>query len=166
MREYQLALTERINSATSAPVPTIPMLGVSIGESRWLVPMNSISEVLPVPKITPVPLTHRWFLGVINVRGYLYGISDIAAYFGNSLTPITAKSRIVLFSPRLGVNSGLLVSNLLGIRNLTEFKQIEDHDVAHTAIKARQFVDKQDRPWIELNLRALIREQSFIRIGG
>ncbi|MBK7364256.1 MAG: chemotaxis protein CheW [Nitrosomonas sp.] len=165
MREYQLALTERINSATNAPSPAIPMLGVSIGEDRWLVPMNSISEVLPVPKITPVPMTQRWFLGAINVRGYLYGISDIAAYLGHAPTPLTAKSRIILFSPRLGANSGLLVSNLLGIRNLNEFKQLDDHDVAHTAIKARQFVDKQDRLWLELNLRALIHEQSFIRIS-
>ena len=165
MREYQLALTERINSATNAPVPTIPMLGVSIGEDRWLVPMNSISEVLIVPKITPAPYTQRWFLGVINVRGNLYGISDIAAYFGNPPTPITAKSRILLFSPRLGVNSGLLVSNLLGIRNLNEFKQLEGHDVAHRTIKARQFEDKQDRLWLELNLRALIHEQSFICIA-
>lgn len=165
MREYQLALTERINSAANTPSSAVPMLGVSIGEDRWLVPMNSISEVLPVPKITPVPMTQRWFLGVINVRGYLYGISDIAAYLGQAPTPLTAKSRILLFSPRLGANSGLLVSNLLGIRNLNEFKQSDDADVAHAIIKARRFTDKQDRFWLELNLRTLIHEQSFIRIG-
>jgi len=81
MKEYQAALSEKLGDvAMTEPISTV--LGILIGEDRWLVHMNDVSEVLQMPEITPVPLTHSWFLGVTNVQGNLYGIADLAAYFG------------------------------------------------------------------------------------
>ena len=38
--------------------------------------------MIPVPPITPVPLTRPWFRGVANVRGNLYSVVDFAAFVG------------------------------------------------------------------------------------
>jgi len=71
-------------------------LGVQIAGQNWLVDMLDISGVLPLPPLTPVPLTKSWFLGVVNVRGMLYGVTDMAAYQQKGKAPATAASRILL----------------------------------------------------------------------
>ena len=58
MREYQAALSERLrNAIMSASAATV--LGVAIGEDRWLVHMNDVSEVLPVPDDGYEQLVHH-----------------------------------------------------------------------------------------------------------
>ena len=90
MKDFQTTLSEKLGgAATTNPIATV--LGVLVGEDRWLVHMNDVSEVLQMPEITPVPLTHSWFLGVANVQGSLYCITDLASYFGGIDTLIEQK---------------------------------------------------------------------------
>jgi twitching motility protein PilI len=162
--EYQLALTEQINSRVEQASTTVPVLGVTLGEERWLIPMNDVGEVLPVPKITAVFLTQPWFLGAINVRGKLYGLCDLAQYCGGVSTRIGVKTRVLLIASRLGPNCAILAGCMLGIRSLSEFtQQIDCHDT-------RLFVegvyrDRQGRIWRILNLPILMRLDSFFRIA-
>ncbi|SFE44999.1 chemotaxis protein CheW [Nitrosomonas sp. Nm166] len=53
------------------------VLGVTMGGKRYLIPMTEVNEVIPIPKLAYVPLTKPWFLGLANVRGNLYGITDL-----------------------------------------------------------------------------------------
>jgi twitching motility protein PilI len=162
--EYQLALTEQINGSVEQASTTVPVLGINLGEERWLVPMNDVGEVLPVPKITSVFLTEPWFLGVINVRGKLYGLCDLAQFCGGVSTRIGVKTRVLLIASRLSPNCAILAGCMLGIRNLSEFtKQIDCRDT-------RPFVegvyrDRQARIWRLLNLPILMRLDSFFRIA-
>ncbi len=72
------------------------VLGVAVGEDRYLVPMTEVSEVITIPKLAHVPLTQPWFLGLANVRGNLYGITDLGVYLGKDPNPFNQKSRILL----------------------------------------------------------------------
>jgi len=163
MREYQAALSERLRNATmSASAATV--LGVAIGEDRWLVHMNDVSEVLPVPELAPVPLTQPWFRGAANVRGNLYGITDLAAYLGGARTPPGLETRILLAAPRFGVNSGLLVRRMLGIRNLADFKRTDDDTQSPGA--AGSYQDSTGQIWRELNLRDLMRDEFFLQVAA
>ena len=163
MREYQAALSERLRNATmSASAATV--LGVAIGEDRWLVHMNDVSEVLPVPELAPVPLTQPWFRGAANVRGNLYGITDLAAYLGGARTPPGLETRILLAAPRFGVNSGLLVKRMLGIRNLADFKRTDDD--AQSPGAAGSYQDGAGQIWRELNLRDLMRDEFFLQVAA
>ena len=163
MREYQAALSERLRNATSS-ASAATMLGVAIGEGRWLVHMNDVSEVLPVPELAPVPLTQPWFRGAANVRGNLYGITDLAAYLGGARTPPGLETRILLTAPRFGVNSGLLVRRMLGIRNLADFKRMDD-DIQSSGA-AGSYQDNTGQSWRELNLRDLMRDEFFLQVAA
>lgn len=164
MREYQAALSERLrNAAVTASTATV--LGVAIGEDRWLVHMNDVSEVLPVPELAPVPLTRPWFRGVANVRGNLYGITDLAAFLGGTRTPPGLETRVLLAAPRFGVNSGLLVKRMLGIRNLADFKRIDDEAQSQPGV-AGFYQDSEGQHWLELNLRDLVRDETFLQVAA
>ena len=164
IKEFQASLSEKLESAVmTQPMSTV--LGVLIGRDRWLVHMTDVSEVLQVPKITQVPLTHPWFLGVANVQGDLYGIADIAAYFGGAHTKIEQKTRILLVSPRFEVNSGLLVSRTLGIRDVSDFERIDDSNSSQLGVSGI-YKDNQGQIWKELNLQDLVRDEEFLQIAA
>ncbi|MBV6389730.1 MAG: hypothetical protein JNIBNLAF_01377 [Nitrosomonas europaea] len=165
MSEHQSSLTEQINKKAQETSATIPVLGITIGDDRWLIPMSNISEILPVPKITPVFLTQPWFLGVINVRGNVYGLCDLSHYLDNTSTCISAKTRVFLTIPRLGVSYAMLAGSVLGIRNLMEFVPQSDHEDKRPVV-AGIYKDRQDRLWRMLNLPALLQLESFQRAGS
>lgn len=162
IKDFQATLSEKMGGAAMTdPVATV--LGVLVGEDRWLVHMHDVSEVLQIPKITPVPLTHSWFLGVANVQGDLYGITDLASYFGGINTLIEQKTRILLASSRFEVNSGLLVRRTLGIRHITDFERIKDG--VHSGM-AGIYKDRQGQNWYELNIQDLVRDEDFLQIAA
>ncbi len=148
---------------TASPVTVLSML---ISGERYFVHMQEIGEVIQVPEIVPVPRTHSWFLGIINVHGNLYGITDLGVYLGGKPETFDAKSRILLVSSNYNINSGFVVSNLLGIRNLSEFKH--DQFFAGQLPRGVTYVykDQAGNLWYQLDLRTLIREKHFLQIAS
>jgi twitching motility protein PilI len=164
IKEFQATLSEKLEGADMTQ-PVSSVLGVLIGRDRWLVHMTDVSEVLQVPKITQVPLTRSWFLGMANVQGNLYGITDLAAYFGGTHTKVEQKTRILLVSPKFEVNSGLLVNRTLGIRNVSDFELIEDNNSTQLGVSGI-YKDSQGQHWNELNLQDLVRDEEFLQVAA
>ena len=55
LKDYQRELAERFKTAQAGGV--LSMLGVQIDDEAWLVDLKEAGEVIPVPAITPLPLT-------------------------------------------------------------------------------------------------------------
>ena len=83
LRDYQRDLAERLRSAQGAV--NASMLGVQVDDEAWLVDLREAGEVIPVPPITPLPLTRPWFKGLANIRGNLYSVVD----FPEPVGPVT-----------------------------------------------------------------------------
>ncbi len=164
IKEYQQSLSKQLKNANQT-APSATVLGIALGEDRCLVHMHEVSEVIQTPKITPVSLTQPWFIGMTNVRGNLYGITDLGVFLGGSPTPFNSKSRILLVSTHYKMNSGFLVNSMLGIRNLSEFKQIESTKNAKDADVSRYYMDKEERQWRELSLHKIICNEKFLQIA-
>jgi len=141
------------------------VLGVAVGEDRYLVPMAEVSEVITIPRLTHVPLTQSWFLGLANVRGNLYGITDLGAYLGKDSNSFNQKSRILLASPADKLYGGFIVNSMLGIRSLSEFTPIKTAKKKLPQSGIKPYQDTEGRLWQELSLFALIREEKFLQIA-
>jgi twitching motility protein PilI len=121
LREFQQSLSERLVSARRGEGGHT-LLGVESGAddlpggSHWLIDLADSGEVVPLPQLTPAPLTKPWFAGIANIRGVLYSVVDFAAWRGGAPTPINAQSRLLLIGARHGINSALLVRRALGLR--------------------------------------------------
>ncbi len=150
---------------TEMPVADTAVLGMMIGDVRYLVRMKEISEVIQVTEIVPVPLTHPWFLGIVNVHGNLYGITDLGVYLGGEALPFDFRSRILLVSSNYRINSGFIVHNLLGIRSLSEFETCQACDEQLRNGVSHIYQDKEGRTWYELDLRMFVREKRFLQIA-
>src|SRR5207237_7904030 len=116
LRDYQLALSERLQSA-QAGARASSKLGLRMGGEAWLVDLMEAGEVMPVPSISPVPLARPWFKGVANVRGNLYSVTDFSAFVGAKAVKISEQARLLIIAERFRVGAALLVERSLGLRH-------------------------------------------------
>jgi|SRR3569623_116891 len=166
LREFQSQLVERMQAARSGVDTRINQLGVMIGQDRWLLNLQEAGEIISVSSITPVPLTHEWFLGLSNVRGNLISVIDFARFQGQASTPVDKDCRIVAFAPGLSFNCGLLVSRVLGLRNIAEMDlQAAEQNESMASWIHRRFIDRESRSWMELNLSMVVQDPRFLQVG-
>ena len=164
LREFQIAVAERLrNAATRTALAS--KLGFQVGSDNWFVALHQVSEVIPIPPMVQVPLTHSWFRGVANVRGNLYSMVDFSAFQGGDPTPAGMERRVILVSERLVGGAGLVVSRMLGLRNPEQFNPATKPPGAPPWVGAA-YTDAGGTRWLELDLPALVREQRFLEVGA
>jgi len=160
LRDYQRELAERLKSAGAGR--SASKLGLQVGEEAWLVDLAEAGEVVPVPAITPLPLTRPWFRGIANIRGNLYSVVDFAAFLGRKPVACDERSRLLLVGERFRLGAALLVDRSLGLRNPAQLRH-EDGEPAPWA-RAR-YADTDGRQWNELDLPRLIEHPDFLAVG-
>lgn len=166
LQAYQQDILARLKDlAASGRTTSSSRLGVKVGGFNGLVSLMDISEALPVPEIIQVPLTHSWFMGMANVRGNLYAVTDLARFLGNEARPLTHDSRILLAHARFGVNAGLLVDQLIGLRNVEEM-QVQKRTQDKQSWQLEHYKDASGQEWVELDLASLLGQKDFMQIAA
>ena len=189
LREFQARLSERLRQAATGTAPSA-RLGVQVGARRLLVELSEAGEVVPLPSsIAPVPLTREWFRGLVNLRGSLYAVSDLARFAGDSFTPVTRDARLIAFAPRLGLNGAIVVARMLGLQNTDAMSAADGAEPAATGAATEvateaadagagagiddprpawlgaDWIDAEGRRWTELSLARLAADDRFLAVG-
>lgn len=157
LREFQQQVLDRLQAQTAGDSRQ-STLGIQLGQENWLVDMTDISEVMPIPPLTPVPLTKSWYCGVANVRGNLYSIIDLNTYTRQEATLRDAQNRVMLLGPRFAFNAGLLVSRVLGLRNTEGWPQSDEGGLI-------SYQDPSGEKWRKLDIHQLLSQPEFLQIG-
>ena len=163
LRTFQQELATRLATKTTAQVES-SRLGLSTGTERWLVRLADAGEVIAMPAIVKVPMTRDWFLGVANIRGALYGVTDFGAFLGRPLTVRGPENRLLLIGQPHGVNCALLVARLAGLRNVVEYAA-ESAAEPRTPWSANAWRDGDAKLWRELDTQKLLTQQEFLEIA-
>jgi twitching motility protein PilI len=162
LREFQQALAARLAEAGAETAPHA-RLGMQAGGRLWLIPLEDAGEVLPLPAVTPVPLTRAWFLGLANIRGNLACVVDFAGLMGEPPTERSPECRLVLVAERFGAHGGLLVARMMGLRNIHQL-QAEEGGADRPWIRGA-FRDPEGRRWHELDIGVLVAQDDFLQVG-
>lgn len=162
LRDYQLALSQRLQSA-EAGARVASKLGLRAAGQAWLVDLVEAAEVLPVPPITPVPLAQPWFKGVANIRGNLYSVTDFSAFASDLPTPLSEHARLLIIAERFRVGAALLVERSLGLLGAEALKP-HASSAAQPWVKA-QYIDADATVWKELDVAALVQNESFLEVS-
>ena len=162
LKEFQEGLASRLKAAATEAAPSA-RLGFEAGGANWLARLDSSGEVLQVPDIQRVPLTRDWFLGVANIRGSLFGVSDFGAFLGSAPTARGPGNRLLLIGQPHGVNCALLVSRLTGLRNVVEY--VSEPGTASSPWVAGAWRDKEGRAWREIDTGRLLSNREFLEIA-
>lgn len=100
-------------------------------------------------------------LGLANVRGVIYGCTDLSAFLG--LPAEGGEGTLMLVNPRLAINAALRIERTLGLRSPTEMTKV-DHPLEAPWIVA-QWRDAQDQEWTQLSLERLVTSKPFLDVG-
>jgi twitching motility protein PilI len=163
LRDYQRDLAQRLRAAEGTRAASL--LALQVGQEGWLVDLSDAGEVLPVPRITPVPLTRGWFRGMANIRGNLYSVVDFSAFSGGAPVVQSEQSRLLLLGERFRIGSALLVDRSLGLRNPGQLKAQARDDAAQPWLKGG-YLDEEGRAWKELDVPQLVLQQEFLTVGA
>jgi len=164
LREFQESVVAKLQSLASGDTASPSKLGVQIGSQFWLVNLSDISEAVPIPKLTSVPLAQSWFCGVANFRGNLYGIVDFSHFLGGVPTQFGVDCRLLLVHQKFSVNCGIVVSHMLGLRNPDKMQRVEIEGEAPPWVAA-EYQDETVQRWQELNMQALTGHAQFLNVG-
>ena len=173
LREFQQSLSERLVSARRGEGGQT-LLGVESGAedlsggSHWLIDLADSGEVVPLPQLTPAPLTKSWFAGIANIRGVLYSVVDFSAWRGGAPTPINAQSRLLLIGARHGINSALLVRRALGLRPQLQMRAVSEAGAGTDETSpwlGGRFTDAQGLAWTQLRIPALLADPDYLDIA-
>jgi purine-binding chemotaxis protein CheW len=66
-----------------------------LGGTRYLLQTRLVREVEEVGAITPVPMTPIWLRGVMNLRGTIVPVVDLALFLGLATAPMNGGEAIV-----------------------------------------------------------------------
>lgn len=151
----------------------ISRLGIVVGGQPVLINMTDVSEVLPVPTLQPVPLTKHWYLGVANVRGNLYSVTDLAQFLQMPPSVKTSSSRIVLLNSVKTTQAAILIDAVLGLRHVSSMQLLADdqaESVQNTwaqqdarCFSSQRYQDQEGKIWWMLDADALVQDARFIQ---
>lgn len=162
LREYQRQLSARLVNLGAGQAAS--KLSVQIGNAGWLVDLADAGEVIQVPPIASVPLTHVWFAGVANIRGNLYSVVDFPAFLGAAASEPTEQSRLLLIHGKYRVSAALLVDRVLGMHSSEKLQHKRDAQKMARWVKA-EYNDSSGKAWHELDVPQLVQHADFMNVG-
>lgn len=168
LRELQARLAEKLQAARTQTRGR-SWLAVESAARGFLFPLKEAGEIFALAPLIPVPHTHRWFLGVSNLRGHLHGVVDLAGFLGVKPDAPAAgplQAQLVGFNQTLDLNCVLLVDKLAGLRSEDQLTPEQGDDAPKPSFVGARYRDASGRAWQELNLAALAGDESFLRIVG
>lgn len=115
LRERAKGLATETENAD--PADYLEILEFQLAWERYAIESFHVREVFPLERLTPLPCTPDFVLGIANVRGEMISVVDIKKFFGLPQKGLGDLNKlIVLESPAMGF--GILADAVLGMRRI------------------------------------------------
>ena len=107
---------QRLEAGLQAPTE---LLGFSLGDEQFALPLGQVLEICRVGTLTPVPRTGRETLGIMSLRGEVVPVVNLAAILGLAVSADAGNKvlRIILLADARGP-LGLQVCQVRGVVRL------------------------------------------------
>ena len=174
LRDLQTRLAERMQQVRTEQAG-VSWLAVECAGQGLLFALRQAGEIFKLGTVLPVPHTQPWLTGVVNLRGGVCTVVDLAAFLGlreGGQAPPAQQCRLVGFNTALEVNGALLVDRLEGLRHAADLQadtQSPDNAPAKGALPAfalARWRDEAGRLWQEIDLAELARMPQFLAVTG
>lgn len=141
-------------------------VGFSLGAKRYVSPLGEVVETMKMPRITPIPKTRNWVVGLANIRGRLTPVLDLGRFLLRHPSQASSRCRILVVEEE-ELTRGLLVDAVYGMQRLSEGTFLREvRDVPETIFPyVRGSFRRGEEDWTVFNLRALIAQEVFQRVA-
>lgn len=95
----------------------LKILVLQLGLEEYGVLIDYVEEIRPLSHLTPIPGTPSFWAGLVNLRGHLYPVLELADYLELPISINLNDAKIVLVNAR-GLKVALVVDDVLEIRRI------------------------------------------------
>jgi len=109
-----------------------------LGREMFAIPILCIKEILEYEAPTEVPMMPAFVRGIVNLRGAVVPVIDLAQRFGRDSSPVTKKTCIVIVETRLDQEAhvfGIVVDAVNEVLEIPE-SEIEPAPTFGTAVRS------------------------------
>lgn len=146
-----LALTRFAGQVRAAPKwiePDPTRYGFQVGSLGFLIAPKLLSEVVLEPEIYPIPNTASWLKGMINLRGNVVPVYDLAVLFER--TQSVGKPTVLVLD-EVDKALAVMIDHLPKAVNLTQpVNELPELPASVQAYIAQGYYD-HNQIWLELN---------------
>jgi purine-binding chemotaxis protein CheW len=138
-----------------------------LGGERYGLDIGSVYEIIRIQPITAVPAAPEFVEGVINLRGRIIPIVDLACRFGLPRQDTTKASRIIVASTG-GLRVGLIVDGVSEVLMVPEeaVESTPEVVVGHNSAYIRGIAKLDEDLVILLELEALFGESERTKLAA
>lgn len=101
---------------------TIQMVSFLISNGLYGMDISDINEIIKVGKITPVPGSADYIIGVMNLRGMIIPVVDTGKVLGLSKITFSDNTRIIIIEIQDQDKIGLVIDMIMDIVNISPDK--------------------------------------------
>ncbi|GMR19818.1 MAG: chemotaxis protein CheW [Gammaproteobacteria bacterium] len=172
-----LALLQKMQADSLATAPGLPEeaqavemwsgVGFRVGDVYLVTSLDSVTEILQYPRLTPVPRTQKWLKGVANIRGTLVTIIDLPEYFDKKPVNRSDRSRLIILNAA-DLSAGLLVDEVFGLRHFDEEferQKVTGLDDPAMALTEGAFL-RDNTLWGIFSMRTLAKSEMFLHVAA
>jgi twitching motility protein PilI len=94
-------------------------VGFSLLDTRFVVELSEVAELMRMPPHTGLPEVKPWTIGVANVRGRLLTMLDLAIFFGSGSSVARSQRRILVVDSE-DLYIGFVVDESLGMQHFPQ----------------------------------------------
>ncbi len=145
----------------SKTVDTLNVIMIQVGNEKYLFEIKDITEIyIPKNEIIHIPLSEKYLVGIIEIRNEIYTIISLKHKISEvKETQVDIDGLPILLLKFEGINIGLLVDSVIGVRELPvslfgEKDAIIETDIDWNYIKSIAVLN--DETYILLDLESLI----------
>ena len=166
LRDLQTRLADRMKQVRSE-TPGVSWLAVDCAGQGLLLSLKQAGEIFDLGALLPVPHTQPWLAGVVNLRGGVFTVVDLARFLGlrdsTPQAPSQGHARLVAFNAALGINGALMIDRLEGLRHAADLQSADQgtDNASRPAFALARWRDAAGRWWQEIDLAALAQSPQF-----
>lgn len=91
-----------------------------LGCEQYGIDISYVDNIVRMQKVTRVPKTQPYFIGVINLRGEIIPVMSLRNKLDMDDSEVTNTTRIIIIKPETGALLGLLVDEVREVVTLSE----------------------------------------------
>jgi twitching motility protein PilI len=129
--------------------------GYRVGSMGFLIPPHAGSEAIAMPAIAPIPNSAPWLRGMLNLRGALVPVFDLALVLGLSGQARREQSAVLVFgkgAQAVGVVTDGYPGQLPGLARMAQLPELPTALRGHVSAGYTQ----HGAVWLELDFQALM----------
>ncbi len=116
----------------------VQLISWAVSNEEYAVEIENIQEIVRVTDITRMPFSQHYLPGVINLRGMVVPVMDMAKRLHLPELTLSDSSRIIIVA-RGGITAGLLVDRVSEVVKL-DLSYIESQDILSSAESTIKYI--------------------------